>query len=198
MGEYHKELRAELAKEKDYGDKAVKTIIDLENDLAEAERERDEAVDGMRLFSAIAGGMCWLHATQNDLDKAKEESDPYKGLSKEGRILSCRIQAVFDRVNGERHEARQQLAAAVERAERAEAEAKRYEHLSGRTHEHIMRFIDAEKENDHFRRIMECTAHKLETEESSPKIEAERLRGALAGNPLPEVDLSFLETDGKK
>lgn len=42
--------------------------------------------------------------------------------------------------------------------------------------------------------VMGKVAMMLETEESSPKMEAERLRGALAGFEAPPMDLSFLNT----
>ena len=44
------------------------------------------------------------------------------------------------------------------------------------------------------RLIMDETAGMLETEESTPQHEAERLRGALAGFQTPMPDLSFFHT----
>jgi len=50
-------------------------------------------------------------------------------------------------------------------------------------------------ENERLKYVMAYTAGKLETEESTPAKEADRLRGTLSGFQAPPVDLSFLDDE---
>ncbi len=68
------------------------------------------------------------------------------------------------------------------------------EELSEENHDEEKQQSDnLRKEIKDLRQIMDVVASNLETEESTPSREAERLRGTLAGFQPPKIDLSFLE-----